>query len=268
MIRIQTAGINCPICLKDDWCLISEDGTQAICARIQEGSVRAAGEAGWVHNLTEETKPKQTQKRSYPVNWDGVNKIYQENYRKSSTLFGSHSSLLADEWNIKPEILTRFGIGWDDEAYTFPIINEHKKIVGIHKRFIGGSKRMAKGSKTGIFVPTGITGERNMTVHVCEGISDTAVALELGFNAIGRLNCNSGTMILRRALRRVFVVIVADNDEVGVEGAGKLQQAIRKNVLKSVTIKPLYGKDLREFRKIKCNDECVKKHYTVEWEKI
>ena len=39
----------CPVCDKPDWCLISEDGKAAICARIESDT--KAGEAGWLHKL-------------------------------------------------------------------------------------------------------------------------------------------------------------------------------------------------------------------------
>ncbi len=39
----------CPVCGKPDWCLISEDGKAAICARIESDT--KAGEAGWLHKL-------------------------------------------------------------------------------------------------------------------------------------------------------------------------------------------------------------------------
>ena len=44
----------CPICDKPDWCEISADGKVAICARVQ--SDKKAGNAGWLHNLTEDYK--------------------------------------------------------------------------------------------------------------------------------------------------------------------------------------------------------------------
>ena len=39
----------CPVCTKPDWCLASEDGSVAICARIE--SEKRAGDAGWLHDL-------------------------------------------------------------------------------------------------------------------------------------------------------------------------------------------------------------------------
>ena len=43
----------CPVCGKPDWCLVAEDGSAAICARIEEGSVKRCGDAGWLHILRE-----------------------------------------------------------------------------------------------------------------------------------------------------------------------------------------------------------------------
>lgn len=45
----------CPICAKPDWCLISQDGEVAICARIE--SNKQVGNAGWLHKLSDDIKP-------------------------------------------------------------------------------------------------------------------------------------------------------------------------------------------------------------------
>jgi hypothetical protein len=43
----------CPACGKPDWCLVAEDGSAAICARIEQGSVKKCGDAGWLHIFRE-----------------------------------------------------------------------------------------------------------------------------------------------------------------------------------------------------------------------
>ena len=52
-VRVQEAGIECPICGKPDWCMVSsdcpEDPSAVLCSRVSEGSVRAIGEAGYLH---------------------------------------------------------------------------------------------------------------------------------------------------------------------------------------------------------------------------
>lgn len=51
-IRVSDAGVNCPICGKPDWCLVSrncpDNPDYAVCPRISEGGV-SIGEAGYLH---------------------------------------------------------------------------------------------------------------------------------------------------------------------------------------------------------------------------
>ena len=47
---------HCPICDKPDWCLIAEDNTVAICARIESDIDAGSNGAGWIHRL-ESTHP-------------------------------------------------------------------------------------------------------------------------------------------------------------------------------------------------------------------
>jgi len=44
----------CPVCGKPDWCLVAPDKSAAICARIEESSVKRCGDAGWLHILCED----------------------------------------------------------------------------------------------------------------------------------------------------------------------------------------------------------------------
>ena len=55
--RIRVSRQNpCPVCSKPDWCLISRDGSAAICARIEAGSVKRCGEAGWLQRFDDSTR--------------------------------------------------------------------------------------------------------------------------------------------------------------------------------------------------------------------
>ncbi|MHC4357133.1 MAG: DUF3854 domain-containing protein, partial [Planctomycetota bacterium] len=53
MLRVDKNHL-CPICSKPDWCLIAKDGSAAICARIEDGSVKKCGDAGWLHMLSDD----------------------------------------------------------------------------------------------------------------------------------------------------------------------------------------------------------------------
>jgi len=52
-VRVQEVGIECPICGKPDWCMVSsdnpEDPSAVLCSRIEEGSVKSIGSAGYLH---------------------------------------------------------------------------------------------------------------------------------------------------------------------------------------------------------------------------
>ena len=45
----------CTVCGKPDWCLISQDGKAAICARIESNKPAGNKGAGWTHTLDNAT---------------------------------------------------------------------------------------------------------------------------------------------------------------------------------------------------------------------
>jgi len=67
--------------------------------------------------------------------------------------------------------------------------NDFGKIIGIRRRLPNGRKISLTSSKTGLFIPADLSPEGLLLI--CEGPTDTAAALDLGFAAIGRPNCNS-----------------------------------------------------------------------------
>jgi hypothetical protein len=78
-----------------------------------------------------------------------------------------------------------------------------------------------------LFIPRDLTGRGRLLV--CEGPTDTAAALTLGFDAIGRPSCEGSVETLAAWLgRRRYdeTVILADNDEPGLRGALKLAAAL------------------------------------------
>lgn len=94
---------------------------------------------------------------------------------------------------------------------------------------------------------------------ICEGPTDCAALLDLGFDVLGRPSCSGGIDIVRSYLagKRADVVIVADhdNDKVnpqgvtfnpGIDGALQLAKGLR-GVAWSVKIIVPLGKDVREW---------------------
>jgi hypothetical protein len=100
------------------------------------------------------------------------------------------------------------------------MVDAHGQAVGIRLRTDLGRKFAAKGSKEGLFLPTDFDGTG--LVLICEGPTDTAAMLDLGFQAVGRPSCTGGAALLVALVKRHRpgeVAIVADNDGPGQEGA-------------------------------------------------
>ena len=100
-------------------------------------------------------------------------------------------------------------------------------IVGIRLRRLDGSKYAVTGSHNGLFIPKDQTFSDRLLV--CEGPTDCAALLSLGFWCIGRPCCKGGTEYTVRYVRSrqpEEVVVVADNDDMGQEGAEALIQTL------------------------------------------
>lgn len=232
----------CPVCGKPDWCLVAEDGSAAICARIKDGSVKNCGDAGYLHILVDRPKGKQYRsQRKFKVRLnDRPTRDFtalQQQYRHQIT--SQQVNSLGQQLGVSTQSLKWLRIGWDGEAYTFPMSNDFGKIIGIRRRFPTGSKVSVRGSKMGLFIPFDLSS--NGPLLICEGPTDTVAALDLDFAAIGRPNCNSKIEMTAKAARgRREIVIVGDNDIQGRVGAKKLADAL---VLHYPNVKVIYPPD-------------------------
>lgn len=240
----------CPVCEKPDWCLVAEDGSAAICQRTQEGSVKRCGDAGWLHILRDGL-PKCSSQKVYSKrlldNSQGGNKCFEElavkyQHQITSDLLETLSGFLG----VTITSLKRLRAGWDEAAYTFPMSNHFGNVIGIHRRFPDGRKVSVTGSKAGLFLPAELA---EGMMFICEGPTDTAAALDLGFNAIGRPNCNSLIEMTAGTVRgRGEIVIIADNDHAGRAGAGRLADILALHCNSVKIVCPPNGiKDLRQW---------------------
>ena len=239
----------CPVCEKPDWCLYSEDGSAAICARVSEGSKKRVGEAGFLHVLgpglarppVGRTRVRQTKRVTPKVDFGKLAKRYQARIsRRQIAMLGRTLGVMAAS-------LIRLGVGWDGEAFCFPMCDEYRRVIGIRRRLGDGRKLCVTGSRTGLFIPEEIDGSGPLTV--CEGPTDTAAALDMGFSAVGRPNCNSKVKMTARYAGGRQVTIIADNDAVGIDGAKQLAKelAVRSRKVR-IIVPPLGVKDLRDWK--------------------
>ncbi len=72
----------CPVCGKPDWCLLSQDGKAAICARIESDKPAGNKGAGWIHTLDNSTplppiKPRPDAKQTLKATLDVLDIAYR-----------------------------------------------------------------------------------------------------------------------------------------------------------------------------------------------
>ncbi len=120
---------------------------------------------------------------------------------------------LADGLGGTAVSLRRLQIGWSKrhQAWTFPMVGADGNILGIRLRLTDGLKLAVRGGREGLFVPEDLGTDRRLLI--CEGPSDTAAMLDLGFDAVGRPSCTGGQRQVSE------VVIMADGDGPGRRGA-------------------------------------------------
>jgi len=257
----------CPICGHDDWCLVAVDGSAAICPRVKEGSQKKCGDAGYLHivkdghNGHDRHRGRARWRHSVTVRHcqgDQPQDFEQMAVQYQSQLTSDGLQTLTQSLGLSARSLQRLRVGWDDSAWTFPMSDSCGKIIGIRRRFPNGGKASVKGSRTGLFIPRDLTGVGALLM--CEGPTDTAAALDLGFDAIGRPNCNSLVeMTVRTAHGRDEVVIVADNDAVGRAGADRLAGALALCCpCVKIVIPPDGMKDLRQWLNVGLTSETLR----------
>lgn len=262
----------CPICGRTDGCLVAEDGSAALCSRIE--SDKLCGEpfaGGWLHKLTD--KPFQPGRRFVKpkpkapgpaVNWDKLATDYRNGFKnpmRTAQMFGVSMAAL-------DELL----IGWDPQkkAHTFPMTDGKAKIIGIRLRPLNGHHFSVPGSKNGLFLPLSVKADSDELLFIGEGPTDTAALLDLGLSSIGRASCGTGFQYIKEMIEHYNrqVVIFADKDEAkfapdgrkffpGYDGGLKLARSIKPFVSSVRLIKPPAVKDIRAWYQAGCTREAV-----------
>lgn len=253
MVRVSRKA-PCPICKKTDWCGVSPDGAVAICMRVQ--SDRPTKNGGWLHRLKDAPPSRPVMRTPPPVRsrpFDAA--AYHAALRKRWTV--AQLSDHALELGVGMDGLGALAPAWDafNRALAFPMRDGTGTIVGIRLRARDGRKWAVCGSKEGLFFSPDMANVSDLVV--CEGPTDTAAAISMHLDAVGRPSCAGAVehlVALVRRLRVRSVTIVADHDEPkerhdgslwspGLEGAQKLAHALGR--MYRIILPP--GKDLRSW---------------------
>jgi 5S rRNA maturation endonuclease (ribonuclease M5) len=244
----------CPICGKKDWCVVEASGELAFCCRVDEGATKYIDRLeAWEHPVTGKEIRKALRKYCVKAEIDNPPTIDAAALAAeyAAAITGNHIGELSQDLGVSEAALLDMGVGWSEAhlAYTFPMVNAAREPIGIRLRSISGKKWAVRGSRSGLFVPRSFAPSEH--VYICEGPTDTAAMLDLGFEAIGRPACRGGGSFIRSLLRsfRGCVVVMADSDGPGVQGAEALcEELVSMRVASVCMIQPDRGKDVRQWK--------------------
>jgi len=253
----------CPICEKPDWCLFAgpdDVPTAAICARVE--SPKACGEAGWLHRLRDDdwSRPlKRTRRRVVsavlPTNTRSVRDWRRFVNECETSLAASRLDELASSLGVSVDALERLRVGWSVEhrAFAFPMFDAVGQVLGVRLRGSDGRKWSVRGGREGLFLPRSVGGDATARLVICEGPTDAAALLDLGFDVVGRPSCNGGVqqiVTLVQALEAHDVAILADADGPGLRGANNLSSVLAVYVRSICVLTPPAGvNDARDWRR-------------------
>ena len=242
--RVSRAS-RCKICDHPNWCTWSEAGN--CCMRIE--SVRPLKNGGWLHSFGDNPRPVRKPEPIAPtIDAEAIMVAWRKNTSEIQL------RMLADTLGVSILALSALRCAWAPEhnAWAFPMSDGHGMTCGIRLRSLYGNKWSVRGGREGIFRPFI---EVQKTVFVCEGPTDLAALLTLGFFGLGRPSCSGGVSQLGAVIARLGIlraVIVADNDadkfrpdgkcyNPGFDGALRLENDI--GVPCCLLVPP--GKDIR-----------------------
>jgi hypothetical protein len=195
--------------------------------RVAEGAVGRLRNGGWLHRHVDSGKAPRVWRTSVRMNVGGLPRQDFAGLAARFQAAADRASLegLARELGLRVDALLAFGAGWcaGKSAWSFPMSNALGLVTGIRLRSRTGRKFALTGSREGLFLAADPGGDGPLLI--CEGATDAAAMFGLGLQAIGRASCAGAKNQAAAFVRRVQadrVVVVADNDRPGRDGAAAL----------------------------------------------
>jgi 5S rRNA maturation endonuclease (ribonuclease M5) len=227
--------------------LLAKDKSAVICPRTEDKSAKYIDGSGYLHILKPGEYKRQNPewKKELPEHNSVIAALAKKHI---SAISGENMKALVADLGITEQSLKRMFVGWAGahNGATFPMFRHRRRVIGIRIRTMTGKKFAVKGSRQGLFLPRGWNDNPKKGVLVCEGPTDTAAVLDLDFSAIGRPSCLGGTALITEAVSTRRVVIVADDDGPGMDGAVRLQKHL-ENFCPGCQILVPPCKDMREW---------------------
>jgi len=169
--------------------------------------------------------------------------------RLKHKIAGFHPELiLAENIGVGQKALRKFNIAINkaNSHYLIPMY-QGVEICGIQEQWIEKNERIKKSqrySHQGWFVPD-LDWDTKKPIYICEGFSDTTVLVDMGFQAIGRYNA-AVIKPLVGIKDWEKVIIISDNDKVGLDGSKKLQSQLLSAIVAVPARDDHHYKDVRD----------------------
>tara|TARA_R110000803_G_scaffold54536_3_gene111257 strand:+ start:2513 stop:3439 length:927 start_codon:yes stop_codon:yes gene_type:complete len=268
----------CPVCGKADWCAVADDGSAAICQRVE--SRKRMPKGGYLHRFESNEslpnismtvpKPKTAKPKMSPEELASrqigfLNSITDIDYQ-----------VLAKAQGVSVGTLRYFGVGCHfsfdhaSECYTIPQRSLDGELCGFRtmSKTPERDKRSITGSRSGAFFDRNQISrqaiEESNYLLICEGFSDAMLAYDLGFKTvIGRSNCVGELDQITNLVGNIqpkYLLIVPDADSPGRDGTQELIRAIEQTEANTEisNIGLPDGHDIRSW----CVTEAKKKEFT------
>jgi hypothetical protein len=210
---------------------------------MRQSSTRPCANGGWLHPIGAEPI-KLPPKQAEPPKINATQIMEQITAKEWPEM----QERLSRSLGVSLQSLSALGCAWaiTYHAWAFPMKSGEGETVGIRLRNEQGRKWAWPGSREGLFIPFG---QPQSTVLLVEGPTDCAAALTMGYYAIGRPSCRGSVDHTRHALKRLRVsrvVIIADNDDPGADGA----LALARTLCIPVAMIVLPAKDMRDYLRL------------------
>jgi 5S rRNA maturation endonuclease (ribonuclease M5) len=239
-------GKPCPVCGKSDWCMISANGAVVICPRTEEGSKKYIDGSGYLH-VVDATKPIPERKDEFGLELPEHNIVLSQLASRMYEACVEEKLVdMAENLGVSTESLRLLRMGWSssNDAFSFPMYRAGHRLIGIRLRNLQGRKWAIKGSRSGLFLPSKWP-EPKKGIVICEGPTDTAAMLTLGFNAIGRPSAMGSHALIEEVVSGKSVCILSDADDVGINSSRKLAEHLSRSSCRRVAIMVPGAKDAR-----------------------